>query len=506
VGELTRSERNAQWIEAFCRVPEGRLVGQPIKLGQFQRDILAGIYDSPTRTAIVSFPRKNGKTTLSACLVLLHLAGPEAEPNSQLYSTAQSREQAAILYRLAAKIVRMSPDLKAVIVMRDSAKQLLCPELGTEYTALSAEAATAHGLSPIFAVHDELGQVRGPEFPLYDAIETGSGAHDNPISVIISTQAPEDGDLLSILIDDALTGEDPKTKLFLWAADEADDIFDEDTWRRANPLYGTAMNPERMRELAAKAKRMPTSEATFRNLNLNQRIAADGTFIAKTVWLECAEVPRDEVFEAGPVFIGLDLSARNDITALALVARDDEGVWHVRVEFFAPERGLLDRSRRDRVPYDVWAKQGWLTLCPGASVDYEIVAKRLVELCDTYDVAQIAFDRWRIDVLKKEIDRLHTELPLLPFGQGFKDMSPAIDTLEAALVGALLRHGGNPVLTWCAANLIATTDPAGNRKFDKKKARGRIDGMVAVAMGIGVAQVQPEKEPERVSLYEQGVI
>ena len=163
----TRGDRNIAWIEATCRVPEGAHVGQPIVLREWQRDIIRGIYDSPTRRAIVSFGRKNGKTSISAFLLLLHLCGPEARANSQLFSAAQSRDQAAILFSLAAKIVRMSPDLNAVVAVRDTAKQLYCQELGTLYRALSAEASTAYGLSPVFTVHDELGQVKGPRSELY---------------------------------------------------------------------------------------------------------------------------------------------------------------------------------------------------------------------------------------------------------------------------------------------------------------------------------------------------
>lgn len=160
--KLTRGQDNCRWIEDNCVVPEGALVGQPMVLRDWQRQIICDIYDSPTRQAIISFGRKNGKTALSACLLLLHLCGPEAKANSQLYSAAQSREQASILFGLAAKMVRMNPDMKASVVVRDSAKELLCPELGTKYRALSAEASTAYGLSPVFVVHDELGQVKGP--------------------------------------------------------------------------------------------------------------------------------------------------------------------------------------------------------------------------------------------------------------------------------------------------------------------------------------------------------
>src|SRR5262249_54897602 len=161
-----------------------------------------------TRRAILSFGRKNGKTSLAACLLLCHLVGPEHVLNSQLYSAAQSREQAAIIYALAAKIVRMSPALVDVVTIRDTAKELLCEEFGTKYRALSAEASTAYGLSPVFIVHDELGRVQGPQSELYEALETATAAHDAPLSIIISTQAPNDSDLLSILIDDAIAGGD----------------------------------------------------------------------------------------------------------------------------------------------------------------------------------------------------------------------------------------------------------------------------------------------------------
>lgn len=198
-----------------------------MRLTKEQKRWLRDIYDSSTRTFILSMARKQGKTAFAAFMLLLHLTGPEAKPNSQLFSAAQSREQAAILFSLAAKIVRMSPDLSGAIVVRDTAKQLACAELGTLYRALSADASTAYGLSPVFVVHDELGQVRGPRSELYEALETASAAHEAPLSVIISTQAPTDADLLSKLIDDAKRGEDARTKLVLYTADESLDPFTE---------------------------------------------------------------------------------------------------------------------------------------------------------------------------------------------------------------------------------------------------------------------------------------
>lgn len=473
-----------RWIEEHCRIPEGKFVGQPVKLRPWQRKIIREIYDSPTRMAIVSFGRKNAKTTLSALLLLAHLCGPEARANSQLFSAAQSRDQAAILFSLAAKIVRMSPSLREYVGIRDAAKQLYCSELGTLYRALSAEASTAYGLSPVFTVHDELGQVKGPRSELYEALETAAGAQETPLSIVISTQAPTDADLLSVLIDDAKTKADPKVKLFLYTADLSLDPFGEEAMRMANPAFGDFLNADEVRSQAEGARRMPAREAAYRNLVLNQRVNLTNPLIARAVWESCAgEVAADFTC----AWIGLDLSARNDLTALVLLGQDEAGKRHVIPYFFAPELGVADRAHRDRVPYDVWARDGHLILTPGASVDYGFVAHKLVELCSDFPVLEVAFDRWRMDVLQKDLTEMGADLPMVPFGQGFKDMTPAVDALEAALLNRQLRHGNHPVMNMCAANAVATRDPAGNRKIDKAKSTGRIDGIVALAMAMGRA-------------------
>jgi phage terminase large subunit-like protein len=478
------------WIENTCYIPEGSHVGRQVELREWQKDVIRGIYGSPTRRAIVSFGRKNGKTGLAAFLLLCHLCGPKARRNAQLYSAAQSRDQAGILFNLAAKIVRMSPILRHAVIVKDSGKQLVCPEIGTVYKALSADASTAYGLSPVFCVHDELGQVRGPRSELYEALETAAGAQDEPLSIVISTQAPTDSDLLSILIEDAKTGADPRVKLSLYTAPEDMDPFSEEAIRLANPAFNDFLNAKEVMDQAASAKRMPSREAAYRNLILNQRIDATNPLISRTVWSACGDEPQPWV---GPVYAGLDLSARNDLTALVLIGRDDDGIWSVRPEFWTPENGLRDRAARDRAPYDVWASQGYLHVTPGATVDYEWVARRLVELCEEHEIAKISFDRWRIDLLKNELGKVGAELPLEPFGQGYKSMAPAIDNLEAALLNCQIRHGNHPVLTWCAANAVATRDPAGNRKLDKAKATGRIDGVVALTMAFGVADLQVEE-------------
>lgn len=484
----------------FCHVPEGSQAGMPVVLRPWQKKIIREIYDTPTRQAIISFGRKNGKTSLSAFLCLLHLVGPEAVPNGQLYSAAQSRDQAAVLFSLAAKTVRMSPALVIRIKVRDTAKQLYCEELGTIYRALSAEATTAYGLSPTFIVHDELGQVRGPRFPLYEALETAVGAQSEPLSVVISTQAPTDADLLSLLIDDAKAKHDPKTKLFLWEAPDDADPFLVKTIKQANPAYGDFLNADEVKGQADSAKRMPSRESAFRNLILNQRVNQHDPFVSQSVWKENGAVPREEDFNKG-VIAALDLSELVDLTALIYVGQGSDGAWSVGCRFFAPAEGVEERSLRDRAPYDLWANQGFLTLTPGNSISYAFVAQEIAEFCDQYKVNQFTFDRWGMRILKGELAHLGREdIPLdeKGHGQGTQDMTPALINLETQLLNGNVRHGNHPILTWCASNAVAFRGPAGDRKFIKSKSTGRIDGMVALAMAMNRAA---GKEKPKESIY-----
>ena len=509
----SRAARNIRWIERFCRVPEGKDVGRPLRLRPFQKRAIRRIYNNPhgTRRAIISFGRKNAKTTLAACLLLLHLVGPEARANSQLNSAAKSRDQAAILFQLAAKMVRLSPELHEVVTIRDTAKQLFCRELGTLYRALSAEASTAYGLSPVFIVHDELGQVKGPRSELYEALETAVGAHERPLSIVISTQAPSDADLLSILIDDAKKGADPKVVLVLYTADPEANPFLVKTIRQANPAYGDFLMADQVKGMASDAKRMPAREAQYRNLVLNQRVDRHAPFIARSVWKACGSAPVVDRSD-GPVYGGLDLSEVNDLTALVWVSEQD-GVWQVEPTFWLPETGLRERARSDRVPYDLWQRQGFLKATPGRTVQYRYLAEHLFEACSGMEVRKIAFDRWNYRHLKPWLleagfqdHQLEGDQALFePFGQGYRSMSPALRTLEGDILNGKVAHGDHPVLTMCASNAVVRMDPAGNRKLDKGRSHGRIDGMVALAMARAVAETTTVVPPQQSIYNERGL-
>lgn len=493
-----RVARNIRWIERYCRIPEGRDIGKPVKLRAWQREWIKSIYGNPhgTRLAIISVGRKNAKTTFSAFLLLLHLVGPESVPNGQLFSTAQSKEQAAVIFNLAAKIVRIAADLRGCVIVKDTAKQLVCPERGTVYRALSADVATAFGLSPVFTVHDELGQVKGPRSPLFEALETATGAQEAPLSVIISTQAPNDVDLLSQLIDDALKETDPRVVCVLCTAGADLPPFHEATIKMANPALGDFLNTAEVFAMAERAKRLPSAESSYRNLILNQRVEVSNPFITKAVWQKNGgEIAAN--FDELEAYGGLDLSAVKDLTALVRVAAVGD-VWNIKPTFWLPQDGLTELGRKDKVEYDVWWQQGLLETTPGPAIQYDYVANYIVNLLRTTKLKKIAFDRWnwqhfraaliRQGMPEKEIDETFVE-----FGQGFKSMTPALRTLEELIETGKMRHANHPVLAMCASNAVVTSGPAEERKLDKAKARGRIDGMVALAMATDLARgAQPK--------------
>ena len=481
----SRAARIIRFIEGYLCVPEGKDVGKPMVLADFQKRFLIDVFDNPhgTRRAILSMGRKGGKTALIAAILAAFVVGPEARQNAVLVSGALSREQASLVFRLCCLMIQQSPKLAPLVRIIPSGKRIIGLPMGTEFRAMSAEAKTAMGASPLLIIGDEWGQVRGPQDDFIDSLVTAQGAHEDPLQIIISTQAANDADWLSVQIDDARNSQDPRIVCHVYEAPAGCDLLDESAWKAANPALGTFRSLDDLREQLTQAQRMPSMENSARNLLLNQRISTVSPFISPSVWKSCAGPVQP--FE-GPVFAGLDLSARTDLTALVIVGQVD-GVWHVQPHFWTPSQGLEERARRDRAPYDVWHRQGVLRTTPGATVDYEHVAADMLEIFADLEVQAIAYDRWRIDLMRKELDRLGADLPLIEWGQGFKDMAPALDALEAELLNGRIAHGGHPVLTMCAANAVVTKDPTGARKLDKAKATGRIDGLQALAMAMGVA-------------------
>lgn len=492
---LTRLERVVAFLEDLP-ITQGTLAGQKLRVRDWQRDFLAAVYaedatgQRPVRTAILSLPRKCGKTQIVAGLALCHLVGPEAEPRGEVYAAANDRFQAGKVFNELCAIIGKHPEIDArvnIIKFRKEIEVLEGAGEGSIYSTLSADATTKMGLSPSFVVYDEAGTA--PKRDLFDALDTAMGARTDPLMCIISTQAADDHHFLSELIDYGLkvkAGEvaDPSFHLTLFATDNEDDPWSPETWARAIPALGDFRSLEDVARQAAQAQRVPSKESAFRNLLLNMRVAAHVRFLSAAEWAENGATPDLDQLEGRACFAGRDLSASRDLTAFVLVFPDDVGGFDVVPRFFLPEGGIRDKSDADRVPYDVWALQGLLTLIPGATVDPGFVAEAMGEAAATYDLRAVGYDRWRIEDLRRELRAQGIELTLEAHGQGFRDMAPAIDTLERLVAERKLRHGMHSLLTMCLANCVVTRDAAGNRKLDKAKAAGRIDGAVALAMAV----------------------
>lgn len=488
---LTRAERVMMFIQTFCLTPEGGKVGQPLVLADFQQRFIYDIYDNPhgTRRAIMSVSRKNGKSALIACILLAHIIGPEAAQNSQIVSGAMSRDQAALVYHLAEKMLNLQPDFVGLYKVVPSNKRIIGLARNVEYKALSAEGSTAHGLSPVLAILDEVGQVRGPMTPFIEAITTSQGAHENPLLIAISTQSPSDADLLSLWVDDAIRSNDKHIICHLYQAEKNCDMMDKEQWAKANPALGLFRNEKDLEEQLKQASRIPSMESSVRNLLLNQRVALESLWLAPEIWRTCAGAIEMSAFKEGHVALGLDLSMRNDLTAAVLCAQDMDGVAHLLPFVFAPEKGMKERELRDKAPYTTWVKNGQMIAVPGATLDYLwLVEYMKIELERLgIEVGSIEFDRWRIKELKGAAEQkgFAQEAQWVEVGQGYRDFSPRIEFFETHLLQGKLRHGNHPLLNMAAANAMVVRDPAGNRKIDKQQSTQRIDPLVAAVMATG---------------------
>jgi phage terminase large subunit-like protein len=496
ISEMTRGEKVIAFIERYLKAPEGDLIGQPIKLLPFQRKFILEVFDNPnkTRKAYLSIARKNSKTATIACIALAFICGPLASeyPNARIISGALSKDQAAEVYNYASKMIMLSEELSAVTRLVPSQKKIIGIRHNIEYQAVAAEGKKAHGKSPLVAILDEVGQIRGTQSDFVEAIVTSQGAYSNAILFAISTQAPTDADLFSVWLDDAANSKDPKIVSHVYAADKECDIDDREQWAKANPALGVFRSLADMEENAERASRMPSFENSFRWLFLNQRIAGEAAFVSPKVWSANSGKPLEDAFKYGMVFGGLDLSAKNDLTAFALAAYYKQK-WNVRVWAWTPEKTLLDREKLEKVPYSAWVKAGHIKTVPGASIEYDFVVRDLKNILDGVNLKALAFDKWHIDYFKQAMKRLDFEANLVPFGQGFQIMTPAINMLEGILLNENMLHGNNPILEMSIHNAKIESDAAGNRKFTKMRSHGRIDPLIAVTMAVGISAHEIEE-------------
>ena len=501
----TIAQKVISFIECLP-ITSGTLAGQPFKLRPWQKKIVKGIYRTDkngkriVRQVLITLPRKNGKTELASVLAIAHLCGPAAETRGQVYSAAADHKQAALIYDEMKAIILTVPTLAKRIIIRDFTKHLEDSITGTSYFALSSDAKTKHGFSASFIIYDELAQA--PDRQLYDVLTTSTGARTSPLTIVISTQSPDEHSIMCELVNygqSILDGEHKDDSFYpvIYAAPEDADPWSVKVWRKCNPALGDFRSLDEMRGAAQQAQRIPAREATFRLLYLNQRINAESAFISLSEWDACAGEVNPEQLKNRVCYAGLDLASTTDIAALVLVFPGEPFV--VLPYFFIPQDKMEEHIKRDHVPYDLWVKQDFVKTTPGNLIDYRWIMLTLGQCRLDYQLKMLAFDRWGSQKLVPDLcndlgftvdakeHQMRNQPLLVQFGQGFSAMSPPTKELLNLILGRKVAHGNNPVLRWMAKNVIVQQDAAGNIKPDKAKSVMKIDGIVAMIMGLSLA-------------------
>lgn len=481
------------FIENLCHT-KGTWAGKPFKLLEWQEQIirdLFGILKSngyrQFNTAYVEIPKKNGKSELAAAVALLLTCG-DGEERAEVYGCAADRQQASIVFEVAADMVRMCPALSKRVKILASQKRLVYLPTNSFYQVLSAEAYSKHGFNVHGVVFDELHTQ--PNRKLFDVMTKGSGdARMQPLYFLITTAGT---DTHSICYEthqkalDILEGRKIDTTFYpvIYGASETDDWTDPKVWLKANPSLGETIGMDKVVAACESARQNPGEENAFRQLRLNQWVKQAIRWMPMEKWDACAFPVNPEDLEGRVCYGGLDLSQTTDITAFVLVFPpiDEDDKYVIMPFFWIPEDSLELRVRRDHVPYDVWERQGFIFTTEGNVVHYAYIEKFIEQLGERYNIREIAFDRWGAVQMVQNLEGMG--FTVVPFGQGFKDMSPPTKELMKLTLERRIAHGGNPVLRWMMDNIYIRTDPAGNIKADKEKSTEKIDGAVATIMGL----------------------
>lgn len=481
------------FIECLCHT-KGTWAGKPFELIDWQEKIIRDIFGTlkpngyrQFTTAYVEIPKKMGKSELAAAVALLLTCG-DGEERAEVYGCAADRQQATIVFDVAADMVRMCPALNRRVKILASQKRIVYQPTNSFYQVLSAEAYSKHGFNIHGVVFDELHTQ--PNRKLFDVMTKGSGdARMQPLYFLITTAGT---DTNSICYEthqkakDILEGRkiDPTFYPVIYGADEEDDWTDPEVWKKANPSLGITVGIDKVQAACESAQQNPAEENAFRQLRLNQWVKQAIRWMPMDKWDACAFKVTEESLRGRVCYGGLDLSSTTDITAFVLVfpPLDEDDKYVVLPYFWIPEDTLELRVRRDHVPYDVWERQGFLQTTEGNVVHYGYIEKFIEQLGEKYNIREIAFDRWGAVQMVQNLEGMG--FTVVPFGQGFKDMSPPTKELMKLTLEQKIAHGGHPVLRWMMDNIFIRTDPARNIKADKEKSTEKIDGAVATIMGL----------------------
>lgn len=487
------ADRAVSFINCLSHT-KGEWYGQPFELIDWQEQIVRDLFGilKPNgyrqfNTAYIEIAKKQGKSELAAAIALLLTCG-DFEHGAEIYGCASDRQQASIVFDVAVDMVEQSPALKARIKPILSQKRLVYKPLNSFYQVLSAEAYTKHGLNVHGVVFDELHAQ--PNRQLFDVMTHGSGdARKQPLYFLITTAGNDQNSICYEVhqkAKDILAGRkvDPTFYPVIYGADENDDWTDPKVWAKANPSMGITVDIEKIHQACESAKQNPAEENLFRQLRLNQWVKQSVRWMPMEKWDNCAFPVDPQSLVGRPCYGGLDLSSTTDVTAFVLVfpPEYERDKYIILPYFWIPEENIDQRVRRDHVPYDIWEKQGFLHTTEGNVVHYGYIENFIEELGLKYNIREIAFDRWGAVQMTQNLENLG--FTVVPFGQGFKDMSPPTKELMKLTLEEKLAHGGHPVLRWMMDNIFIRTDPAGNIKPDKEKSTERIDGAVATIMAL----------------------
>ena len=481
------------FIESLCHT-KGTWAGKKFELIDWQEQIIRDLFGTlkpngyrQFNTAYVEIPKKQGKSELAAAVALLLCCG-DGEERAEVYGCAADRQQATIVFDVAADMVRMCPALNKRVKILASQKRIIYTPTNSFYQVLSAEAYSKHGFNIHGVVFDELHTQ--PNRKLFDVMTKGSGdARMQPLYFLITTAGT---DTNSICYEthqkakDILDGRkiDPTFYPVIYGADESDDWTDPKVWRKANPSLDITVGIDKVEAACNSAKQNPGEENSFRQLRLNQWVKQAVRWMPMEKWDACAFTVDEDELEGRVCYGGLDLSSTTDITAFVLVfpPQDEDDKYIILPYFWVPEDTLDLRVRRDHVPYDVWERKGYLQTTEGNVVHYGYIEKFIERLGERFNIREIAFDRWGAVQMVQNLEGMG--FTVVPFGQGFKDMSPPTKELMKLVLEQRIAQGGQPVLRWNMDNILIRTDPAGNIKADKEKSTEKIDGAVATIMAL----------------------
>ncbi|MBY4982339.1 terminase large subunit [Streptococcus suis] len=457
---------------------------------QIVRDLFGIVKEDGNRqflTAYIEIPKKNGKSELAAAIAL-YLLYADNEASAEVYGAACDRNQASIVFDVAKQMVQMSRPLEKRSKIMGATKRIVNYSNAGFYQVLSAETGTKHGLNVSGLVFDEIHAQ--PNRHLYDVLTKGSGdAREQPLFFIITTAGTDRNSIcyeLHTKALDILNGRKKDTSFYpvVYGLSDEDDWNDEANWRRANPSLGHTIGIDRVREAYQQALDNPAEENVFKQLRLNMWTSSSIAWIPEHVYAKGNDPIQYENLKGRSCYAGLDLSSTSDITAFVLVfpPRFEEENYIVLPYFWLPEDTLELRCRRDHVLYDVWERQGYIKTTEGNVVHYGFIEKFIEDLSEIYHIKEIAYDRWNATQMVQNLEGMG--LTMVPFGQGYKDMSPPSKELYKLMMEGKIQHGGHPVLKWMGQNVVMRQDPAGNIKPDKEKSVEKIDGIVALIMGL----------------------